>query len=591
MDAVEAACVVLGELAQRDRPLGALTTYRVGGPAAVLARVRRPADLQVVAAAASASGLPVMVVGRGSNLLVADAGFAGIAVVLDPGDGGTGSGVTDGGGSGDRGSGDRGSGDGGTGDGSSGDRGSGDGSFGGIRIDGLEVRAGAAVPLPALARRTAEAALTGFEWAVGVPGSVGGAVRMNAGGHGSDMAACLLRCRWADLHGNGELVTVPVERLELGYRTSAVTAHHVVVDADIGLAPGDADASRATIREIVRWRRDHQPGGQNAGSVFTNPADDPQGRSAGWYIDAAGLKGRRLNSAMVSPKHANFIQADPGRLGGGCGSADRLGPGCGRRSLRCPAPYRVAPGRFRRGATLDLNGRLIVSISTRETPLPPARPEVDPRMRDRWLATRRQEGRRRLRVMVALAAVAAAGGSGLRGPRLPAVGGVATSQVSGARHETTALLAATAGLAYGRPLLNVDTATSRGPPGAGCPGWPAPRSAGAGPTPSPSTSPNASRWPRSPPAQPVRSGLEAAQALVDATGRVLADRRRAGQRTAQPDWCRPGGRARERGCRYAGADASGSTPSLLALSASRLPRSVRAISEVRVANAGSRRRA
>jgi len=273
---VDAACAVLGDLARRDDPLGPLTTYRVGGTAAVVAHVRRPEDLPAVAAAGAASGLPVTVVGRGSNLLVADAGWAGIAVVLDGGDE----------------------------------------AFGAIRIAGPVVRAGAAVPLPALARRSADAGLTGFEWAVGVPGSVGGAVRMNAGGHGSNMAATLVACRRADLHGTGEAVTVPAADLKLGYRSSAIAAHHVVLDADLALIPGDVETSRATIREIVRWRRLHQPGGQNAGSVFTNPADDPAGRSAGWFIDAAGLKGHRLGTAMVSPKHANFVQADPG------GSAD-----------------------------------------------------------------------------------------------------------------------------------------------------------------------------------------------------------------------------------------------------------------------------
>ena len=274
--AVDEACALLGPLAERNGALGLLTTYRVGGPAAVLASVRSTGDLAVVATAVSTTGLPVAVVGRGSNLLVSDAGFPGIAVVLNAAPE----------------------------------------AFGGIGIDGSVVHAGAAVPLPALARRSADAGLTGFEWAVGVPGSVGGAVRMNAGGHGSDMAACLLRCHRVDLHAGGEVAPVPVDELALGYRRSAIASHHVVVGAELALSPGDAKASRVTIREIVRWRRDHQPGGHNAGSVFTNPVADPLGRSAGWFIDAAGMKGHRLGSAMVSPKHANFIQADPG------GSAD-----------------------------------------------------------------------------------------------------------------------------------------------------------------------------------------------------------------------------------------------------------------------------
>ena len=95
--------------------------------------------------------------------------------------------------------------------------------------------------------------------------------------------------------------------LELDYRRSALADHQVVVHADLGLAPGDPVAGEEQLSEIVRWRREHQPGGQNAGSVFTNPPDD----SAGRLIDAAGCRGLRIRSAEVSTKHANFIQADP----------------------------------------------------------------------------------------------------------------------------------------------------------------------------------------------------------------------------------------------------------------------------------------
>jgi UDP-N-acetylmuramate dehydrogenase len=162
------------------------------------------------------------------------------------------------------------------------------------------------------ARRTVRAGLTGFEWAVGVPGSIGGAVRMNAGGHGSDMAASLIEARVVDLTHPRNDGVVPLVQLELGYRRSAVAPHHVVVAATLGLRPGDRAAGEREIAEIVAWRRANQPGGQNAGSVFTNPPGD----SAGRLIDSAGCKGMRLGSAEVSPKHANFFQADAG------GSAD-----------------------------------------------------------------------------------------------------------------------------------------------------------------------------------------------------------------------------------------------------------------------------
>jgi UDP-N-acetylmuramate dehydrogenase len=271
LSAVDRAAEILGARARRDVPLGPLTTYRAGGRAALFVEIEAEADLLVVADAVGASGLPTLVVGRGSNLLVADAGFAGIVVTL-------------------------------------GER------FEGIEIEGTDVRAGAAASLPVLARRTAAAGLTGLEWAVGVPGSVGGGVRMNAGGHGSDISRTLVSARIADLADladlttGGQARTIAAADLDLGYRRSSVAPSHVVLGAHFGLAAGDAAQAEAEVAAIVRWRREHQPGGPNAGSVFTNPPGD----SAGRLIDEAGLKGHRHRSAFVSPKHANFIQVDPG---------------------------------------------------------------------------------------------------------------------------------------------------------------------------------------------------------------------------------------------------------------------------------------
>jgi UDP-N-acetylmuramate dehydrogenase len=259
------ALAPLGARVTRDAPIGPLTTYRVGGSAAVRVTLAGEGDIPVVAAAVARSGLPVLVVGRGSNLLVSDSGFDGIAVVLDPA------------------------------------------GFAGVDIAGPLVRAGAAVALPALARQSVEAGLTGLEWAVGVPGSVGGGVCMNAGGHGSEMAQSLSSARIYDL-SSGLGSVMGRGELQYGYRRSAIGAGHLVVEAEFRLAPGDPGAGRDTIRQIVRWRREHQPGGQNAGSVFTNPPGD----SAGRLIEIAGLKGLRLRTAMVSEKHANFIQAEPG---------------------------------------------------------------------------------------------------------------------------------------------------------------------------------------------------------------------------------------------------------------------------------------
>jgi UDP-N-acetylmuramate dehydrogenase len=134
---------------------------------------------------------------------------------------------------------------------------------------------------------------------------------MNAGGHGAETRDRLVSCRLVDLAGGSDR-WVPASALHLGYRHSAVRPSGLVVAGRYRLDAGDAGESSARISDIVRWRRENQPGGQNAGSVFTNPPED----SAGRLIDAAGLRGRRLGTASVSEKHANFIQADPG------GSAD-----------------------------------------------------------------------------------------------------------------------------------------------------------------------------------------------------------------------------------------------------------------------------
>lgn len=262
-----------------DHPIGALTTYRVGGAAT---RFVRPADigeLERVAAAVAAAAreadvgtIPVLVLGRGSNLLVSDGGFAGLAVQLGPGF---------------------------------------DEVVLEVEADGGTVRAGGGASLPVVARRTVAGGLAGMEWAVGVPGSIGGAVRMNAGGHGSDMSTVLVSASTVDL-GTGLSLTRSVDELSLGYRHSSVTGSEVVASVELRLPVGDRAEGEARLAEVVRWRRANQPGGHNAGSVFINPPDD----SAGRLIDAAGGRGLRLKTAEVSTRHANFIQVDEG------GSAD-----------------------------------------------------------------------------------------------------------------------------------------------------------------------------------------------------------------------------------------------------------------------------
>jgi len=260
----------LGDRAQRGAPLGERTTYRVGGIAGVLVHAHGEDDLVAVQHALVASGaaVPLLVLGEGSNLLVADAGFPGLVVRLGVG-------------------------------------------FDGVEIGETTVRGGGGAKLPVVARKSAAAGLHGLEWGVGIPGSVGGALRMNAGGHGSDIASVLARCRVFDLI-TGEGFEARPSSLALGYRTSGVGPAQVVVWADFSLQAGDRARAEQTVAEIVRWRRENQPGGSNAGSVFVNPDGD----SAGRLVESAGLKGMRLGSAQVSTKHANFIQADKG------GSAD-----------------------------------------------------------------------------------------------------------------------------------------------------------------------------------------------------------------------------------------------------------------------------
>jgi UDP-N-acetylmuramate dehydrogenase len=252
----------------REQRVADLTTYRVGGPISVVARVVDDAGLLAVADELRRTPVPVLVFGRGSNLLVADRGFPGLGIVLA-------------------------------------------GTFEDLEIDATAgvARAGGAVPLPVLARRAAAAGLGGLEFLVGIPGSVGGAVRMNAGGHGRETREVLVQASVFDLRDGAEARALVRDTagLDLSYRHSNVGPTEVVTRAELRGRADDPAACAARVDEIVRWRREHQPGGANAGSVFRNPPGD----SAGRLIDAAGLKGFAVGGAVVSEKHANFFQAGP----------------------------------------------------------------------------------------------------------------------------------------------------------------------------------------------------------------------------------------------------------------------------------------
>lgn len=248
-------------------PLGPLTTYAVGGNATVAVVVTDISlSTDLAAVLARFPHVPVAIVGRGSNTLVSDDGFDGIAIVLASAPRDT-----------------------------------------EIVVDGDIVRAYGSMTMPILARRSVGVGRSGLEWCVGIPGSVGGAVRMNAGGHGAEMCDSLVSAHIVSLV-SGESVDVDVADLGLHFRGSALGERHLVVSASFATSSSTVEQGTGVIDEVVRWRREHQPGGRNAGSVFVNPA--PGSRSAGALIDALGLRGYQRGGACVSDKHANFIQAD-----------------------------------------------------------------------------------------------------------------------------------------------------------------------------------------------------------------------------------------------------------------------------------------
>lgn len=250
--------------AQAGVELRGLTTYKLGGPAAYFVEANDPSTLAATAEALADSPLPVLILGRGSNLVIADDGFPGVVIRL------------------------------------------------GRRFAGIEtgevVTAGGAAGLPQVARTATAAARRGVEFMIGIPGTVGGGVRQNAGCFGSEMVDVLETADLFDL-GRGQTSTVGAGDLAMAYRQTNLAPTQIVLEARFRTDAGDPDEGAARIREITRWRRLHQPGGTlNAGSVFKNPPGD----SAGRIIDSLGLKGTAVGGASVSEKHANFFVAMPG---------------------------------------------------------------------------------------------------------------------------------------------------------------------------------------------------------------------------------------------------------------------------------------
>ena len=252
-----------------DRPLAPLTTYGVGGNGACVVKVSSSDQVIAVSEVLRRHpGVETLVMGRGSNLLIADKGFDGVVVVMAPSS-----------------------------------------TENAVAVDGDIVEAGGAMLMPVLARRSVGAGRGGLEWCVGIPGTVGGAVRMNAGGHGADMATSVVDATVLSLR-SGQIVRVSAEQLGFYFRGSALSNNHVVLSARMRTSSQEAATGTAEINAVVSWRREHQPGGRNAGSVFVNPGAGDE--SAGALIDSAGLRGFTIGSVSVSEKHANFIQAAEG---------------------------------------------------------------------------------------------------------------------------------------------------------------------------------------------------------------------------------------------------------------------------------------
>jgi UDP-N-acetylmuramate dehydrogenase len=242
-----------------------LTTFRVGGPAALYLEPESERDLDVAAEAVAASGIPWVAIGKGSNLLVSDSGFPGLVIRLGR-------------------------------------------SFRVAARNGDRLRSGASLPLPTLSGVALTHGLEGLEFGIAIPGTVGGAVRMNAGAHGRSMADVVERI---DLYSILEGASRSMAGADAGfaYRHSELPDGAIVVGAVVRLRPGDRDDIRARMDEAREWRRATQPLAEpNCGSVFKNPP----GEHAARLIDRAGGKGLVVGGAEISRKHANFVVTRPG---------------------------------------------------------------------------------------------------------------------------------------------------------------------------------------------------------------------------------------------------------------------------------------
>jgi UDP-N-acetylenolpyruvoylglucosamine reductase len=248
----------------RDYPLARLTTIRTGGNAELFARPGTIAELERLLSWAATTRLEVGVVGSGSNLLVADEGVRGLVLKLDR-------------------------------------------QLSQIEQDGDRLECGGGARLPAVSAAAARLGLSGIEFGVNIPGTVGGAVRMNANAYGGELAAAL---EWVDVVTAAGSTRRAPDQFAFAYRRSNLRGGEIVARARFALSPASPDQVKATLAEMRRRRRDAQPSGiKTFGSTFKNPSDAAaEGRSAGQLLDAAGCRGLRIGGAGFSEKHANFVE-------------------------------------------------------------------------------------------------------------------------------------------------------------------------------------------------------------------------------------------------------------------------------------------
>ena len=260
----EGAPATIPEGVERDFPLARLTTIRTGGPADFFARPGSPERVAELLAWADTEGLAVGVVGSGSNLLVADEGFRGLVLKLD-------------------------------------------GSLATIERESTRLLCGGGARLPQAAAEAARAGLSGLEFGVNIPGTVGGAVKMNANAYGGDLSRVL---EWVEVATSGGADRRRPDQLGFAYRRSNLGPREVVTRASFSLEHADPERVKAALAEMRAQRRAAQPSGiKTFGSTFKNPEDSrAEGRSAGVLLDRAECRGLQVGGARFSEKHANFVE-------------------------------------------------------------------------------------------------------------------------------------------------------------------------------------------------------------------------------------------------------------------------------------------